>query len=99
MEQNTIDFFVGLTKSIIHGLSEAQRLSSESIGNGIADGLEKSRKKIYSISISVVLIGTGFFLTLWGVATSIDVIFAMHGLGYVMIGIPAALLGALLYKR
>ncbi len=99
MEQSTIDFLVGLSKSIIQGLSEAQKLESESIANGIAEGLEKSRKKMYTISISVALIGTGFFLTLWGVAKSIDVIFDMNGLGYVMIGIPAALLGALVYKR
>lgn len=96
---DVIEFLLGLTKSIIQGLSEAKKFESDAIGDGIANGVEKSRKKLLSIGISISLIGTGLFLTLWGIASGIDDVFAMRGLGFVLIGIPAVLVGALVYKK
>ena len=79
--------------------SDTQKLASEAIGNGLAEGLEKSRGKLLTIAISIALLTTGFFLTLWGIASAIDMYFTMRGLGYVLIGILAAVTGALVYKK
>lgn len=94
-----IKFLLDLSKSIIESFPEkVQKQASEAIGSGIAEGVEKSKKKFFYLGISIALIGTGFFLTLWGIATGIDTIFAMQGLGYVLIGILAILGGALVNK-
>ncbi len=96
MRQSTIDFLLGLSKTIILGLGESQK---HGIGNELAEGIEKSRKKLFTIGISISLAATGFFLISWGIASAIDSMFAMRGFGFVLIGILAALTGALAYKK
>lgn len=96
MQEGTIDFLCGLSKSIIQGLSETPR---RGIGDDIVEGIEKSRKKLFTIGVSISIAGTGFFLTLWGIASVIDAVFAMQGFGFVLIGILAVLIGALVYKK
>ncbi len=94
------EFLGDLSKLVIQWLSnEVQTLVSAAISDGIETGLNKISRKFLSIGISLALISTGFFLTLWGIATNIDTIFAMRGLGYVLIGILAALTGALIIKK
>ncbi|KCZ73096.1 hypothetical protein ANME2D_00155 [Candidatus Methanoperedens nitroreducens] len=95
-----IELISSLSRLVIQRFSsEAQKLTSEAIGDGIADGVQKSSQRLFSIGVSIALIGTGFFLTLWGIATGIDTFFEMRGFGYVLIGILAALAGVLVYKR
>jgi hypothetical protein len=97
--QNLKEFFLGLINAIIQGLpGEARKQVSDAIGDGIAQGVEKSRKKLLAVGVSIALIGIGLFLILWGIATSIDMVFGMRGFGYVLIGIPAILIGIILYK-
>ncbi len=96
MQQSTIDFLCGLSKTIIQGLGESQK---HGIGNEVVEGIEKSRKKLFTIGVSVSLVATGFFLILWGISSAIDTMFAMHGFGFVLIGILAALTGALAYRK
>jgi len=96
VQEGTIDFLCGLSKSIIQGLSETHR---RGIGDDIVEGIEKSRKKLFTIGVSISIAGTGFFLTLWGIASVIDAMFAMQGFGFVLIGILAVLIGALVYKK
>ena len=95
MQQSIIDFLSGLSKSIIQGFTEARDV----IGNSVEEGIEKSRKKIFITGVGISLAGSGFFLILWGIASAIDVMFTMRGLGYVLIGILGVLTGALLYKK
>ncbi|MCE8423097.1 MAG: hypothetical protein J5U17_01075 [Candidatus Methanoperedens sp.] len=95
MQQSIIDFLSGLSKSIIQGLIEAQKHGG--IGNLIEESIEKFRKKLFSIGIAISIAGTGFFLILWGIASAIDVIFTIRGLGYVLIGFLGVLTGALVY--
>ena len=49
------------------------------------------------VAISIAAIG--FFLILWGIASAIDAIFAMRGMGYVLIGLLGVLTGTLVYKK
>ena len=93
------EFFEGLSAFIKTLSTDAPKLAGDAIGRGIEEGVKKSSEKLFSLGISIALLATGFFLTLWGIATSIDMIFAMRGLGYVLIGVLAALLGALVYKK
>ncbi|MFZ3384958.1 MAG: hypothetical protein WA144_13640 [Candidatus Methanoperedens sp.] len=95
MQQSIIDFLSGLSNSIIQGFSEAHDV----IGNSIEKGIEKSRKKIFITGIAISLVATGFFLIFWGIASAIDVMFAMRGLGFVLIGLIGVLTGVLLYKK
>ncbi len=95
MQQNIIDFLSGLSNSIIQGFSEAHDV----IGNSIEKGIEKSRKKIFITGIAISIAGTGFFLIFWGIASAIDVMFAMQGLGFVLIGLIGVLTGVLVYKK
>lgn len=92
---DTSGFLLGFSKSIIQGLSEVKKLEIDAI----AEGVEKSSKHLFTIGISIALIGTGFFIFMWGIATSIDTLFTMKGMGYVLIGVLAALIGALVYKK
>ncbi len=94
-KQDIIDFIHGLSESILHSFGEKHG----GLGNEIAEGIEKSRKKLFTIGISIALSGIGFFLILWGIASTIDTIFAMRGFGFVLVGIIAVLAGALEYKR
>ncbi len=84
MQQSIIDFLSGLSKSIIQGFSEA--LTHGVIGNSIEEGIEKFRKKLFITGVAISLVATGFFLILWGIASAIDTMFAMRGLGFVLIG-------------
>jgi len=95
VQESIIDFLSGLSKSIIQGFTEAQG----GIGNSIEEGIEKSRKKIFITGVAIAIAGSGFFLILWGIASAIDLMFAMHGLGFVLIGLLGVLSGALLYKK
>jgi hypothetical protein len=97
VQQSIIDFLSGLSKSIIQGFSEA--LKHGGIGNSIEEGIEKFRKKLFTTGIAISLAGTGFFLILWGIASAIDAMFAMRGLGFVLIGLLGVLTGALVYKK
>lgn len=96
MPQSAIDFVCGLSKSLIEGFGEARK---HGLGNEIVEGIEKSRKKLFTIGFAIALAGTGFFLTLWGIASAIDTMFTMHGLGFVLIGVLAILGGAAEYRR
>jgi hypothetical protein len=95
VHQSIIDFLSGLSKSIIQGISEVQG----GIGNSIEEGVEKFREKLFITGVAISIAGTGFFLTLWGIASAIDTMFAMRGLGFVLIGLLGVLTGVLLYKK
>jgi hypothetical protein len=97
VQQSIADFLSGLSKSIIQGFTEAQKLGG--IGNSIEEGLEKSRKKLFVTGVAISIAATGFFLTLWGIASVIDEMFAMRGMGFVLIGLLGVLTGALVYKK
>ncbi len=97
MHQSIMDFLNGLSKSIIQGLIEALNIGG--IGNSIEEGIEKFRKELFITGIAISIAGTGFFLILWGIATAIDAMFAMRGLGFVLVGFLGVLAGALVYKK
>jgi hypothetical protein len=92
-----IDFLSGLSKSIIQGFIEAQKHGG--IVNSIEECIERFRKKIFITGIAISIAATGFFLILWGIAFYIDTVFAMRGLGFVLIGLLGVLTGALVYKK
>jgi hypothetical protein len=94
VQQSIIDFLSGLSKSIIQGFIE-----HGGIGNSIEEGIEKFRKKLFLTGVAISLAGTGFFLTLWGIASAIDAVLSMRGLGFVLIGLFGVLTGALVYKK
>ena len=97
MHQSIVDFLSGLSKSIIQGFIEVQKHGG--IGNSIEKGIEKFRKKLFTTGVSISVVATGFFLTLWGIASAIDAMFSMRGLGFVLIGLIGVLTGALIYKK
>jgi len=97
VQQSIIDFLSGFSKSISQGFSEA--LKHGEIGNSIEEGIEKIRKKLFMTGVAISIAGTGVFLTLWGIASAIDEMFVMRGLGYVLIGLLGVLTGALVYKK
>ncbi len=90
-QQDIIDFLSGLSNSFIQGLSQPQRFDVES--------MEKTRMRIFRMGIAIALSGVGFFLILWGISSTIDTMFAMHGFGFVLVGIIAVLTGALTFRR
>ena len=94
MQQSITDFLSGLSKSITQGFIE-----HGGIGNSIGEGIEKLRKKLFITGVAISLAGTGFFLTLWGIASAIDVVFSTRGLGFVLIGLFGVLTGTLIYKK
>jgi len=96
VQQSIIDFFSGLSKSIIQGLNE---VLIGGIDNSIEEGIEKFRKELFITGVAISIAGTGFFLILWGIASSIDTMFAMRGLGFVLIGLLGVLTGVLIYKK
>ena len=96
-KQDIVDFLQGLSTSILRGFGEMQ--TKGGLGDELADGIEKSRKKLFTIGVSIALAGIGFFLILWGIASTIDTIFAMRGFGFVLVGIIAVLTGALAYNK
>lgn len=93
MQQEINDFIHGFSESIIHGLN-AQK-------HGIGEDIEKSKNTLIFLVVSIILFGTGIFMTTWGIASYIDQRFAMQGLGFVLIGIISLLTGAILstFKR
>lgn len=97
MQQSIIDFLRGLSKSITQGFSEALKLGG--IGNSIDEGIEEFKKKLFITGIAISIAATGFFLILWGIASAIDTMFTMRGLGFVLIGLLGVLTGALIYKK
>jgi len=97
VNKSIIDFLSGLSESIIQGFSEA--LKHTGIGNSIEECIEKFRKKLFTAGVAISLVATGFFLILWGIASAIDAMFTMRGLGYVLIGLLGVLTGALVYKK
>jgi len=97
VQQSIIDFLSGLSKSIIQGFSEALKLGV--ISNSIEEGIEKLRRKLFTTGIAISMAATGFFLILWGIASVIDAMFAMRGLGFVLIGFLGVLTGVLVYKK
>ncbi len=96
-KQDIVDFLHGLSNSLLQGFGDVQKHGG--LGNEIAEGIEKSRKRLFTIGVSIALVGIGFFLILWGTASTIDAIFAMQGFGFVLVGIIAVLTGALAYKK
>ena len=97
MQQTIKDFLSGLSKSIIQGVSEAANQSG--ISNSIEENIEKFRKKLFLTGVAISIAGAGFFLILWGIASAIDVMFAMRGLGFVLIGLLGVLTGVLVSKK
>ena len=97
MRQIIIDFLSGFSKSIFQGLSEV--LNHSGIGNSIEESIEKFRKKLFITGVAISIAATGFFLILWGIASAIDAMFAMRGLGFVLVGLLGVLTGTLIYKR
>ena len=97
MLHSIIDSLRGLSKSIIQGFIEAQKYGG--IINSIEESIERFRKKLFITGVAISIAATGFFLILWGIASSIDIVFAMRGLGFVLIGLLGVLTGALLYKK
>jgi hypothetical protein len=95
VQQSIIDFLSGLSKSIIQGFNEAHG----GIVNSIEEGIEKSRKKLFVNGVAISITATGFFLILWGIASAIDNVFAMRGMGFILIGLLGVLTGALVYKK
>jgi hypothetical protein len=95
VQQSILDFLGGLSKSIIQGFTEAHDV----ISNSIEEGIEKSRKKIFITGVAISIAATGFFLILWGIASAIDAMFVMRGLGFILIGLLGVLTGALVYKK
>ena len=89
------DFLSGLSRSIIHGIGEVQ----DGINDSMEEGIEKFRTKLFITGVAISIAGTGFFLTLWGIASSIDAMFTMRGLGFVLTGLIGILAGALVYKK
>ena len=90
-----MDFLSGISRSIIHGISEVQ----DGINDSMEESIEKFRTKLFITGVAISIAGTGFFLTLWGIASSIDAMFAMRGLGFILVGILGVLTGALVYKK
>jgi len=91
VQQSTIDFLTGLSESIIHGFSEYTGISKS-----IEEGSEKLKKKLFITGAAISLVATGLFLSIWGIASAIDAVFALRGLGLILIGLFAVLTGAIL---
>ncbi len=96
-----MNFLHGLSDSLLQGFGDIKKYSG--LDTEIAEGREKSRKKLLAIGVSIALAGIGFFLILWGISSAIDAISAMQGFGFVLVGIIAVLIavltGALAYKK
>ncbi len=95
MQQSIIDFLRGFSGSIIQGIGQMQG----GIGNSIEEGIEKFRKKIFITGVAISIAATGFFLTLWGIASAIDSMFSIRGPGFVLIGLLGVMTGALVYNK
>ncbi len=99
-QQDIIDFLTGLSDALIHGFGDIQKQGEHGgIGADIAEGIEKSKKMLFTIGIAIAIASSGFFLLLWGIASAIDSMFIMRGVGFVLVGIIAILFGALVSRR
>ncbi|VVB90001.1 Uncharacterised protein [uncultured archaeon] len=96
-KEDIVNFLHGLSTSILEGFGEVEKHGSLSFD--LSEALEKSRKKLFIIGVSIMLSGVGFFLIFWGIASAVDAMFAMRGFGFVLVGIIAVLTGALAYKK
>lgn len=90
MRQYIIDFIHGFAESLIHNIGKTHELSKD---------IEKSKAKIFSITIAIAMISAGIFLAIWGISSYIDSRFAMQGLGFVLVGTIAILIGIIIFKR
>lgn len=97
MQQSIIDFLSGFSNALIQGLNEAHKKNG--INNSMEKNIENSRKKLFATGIAISITASGFFLLLWGVASTIDRYFTMKGLGFVLIGLLGLLTGTLVYKK
>ncbi len=95
MQQSIIDFLSGLSKLIIQGFSEAHDV----IDNSIEESIEKYRRKLFITWVAISIIAIGFFLLFWGIASAIDAMFVMKGLGFILIGLLGVFIGAFIYKK
>lgn len=91
MRQEIIDFINGFSESIIRGINNEQKY-------GIDEYIEKLKTKLFVIGISITIVSTGVFMTIWGITSYIDQIFAIQGIGFILVGIIAILTGILIYK-
>ncbi len=96
-KEDMVEFLRGLAHSLLQGFGEIQK--NAGLGNEIVEGIKKSENKLFTIGVSIALTGIGLFLILWGIASLIDTIFAMRGIGFVLVGIIAALTGVIAYKK
>lgn len=96
-EQDIVDFLHGFSDSLLQSFGDIKKHGG--LGTEIVEGIEKSRKKLFTVGISIALVGIGSFLILWGISSTIDAIFEMRGFGFVLIGIIALLSGAIAYKK
>lgn len=92
MQQEIIDFINGFSDSVIQGLNKTGK-------NRIEEHIEKYKIKLFFIAMSIAIISTGIFMTIWGISSYIDQIFAMRGLGFILVGIIAILAGVVVYNR
>jgi hypothetical protein len=97
LQQSIIDFLRGFSNSFFQGLND--ELKKREINNSIEENIEKFRKKIFVTGIAISIIATGFFLFMWGVASTIDRYFTMGGIGFVLIGLIGVLTGTLVHKK
>ncbi len=91
MRQDIIDFIHGFSESFMYGLNAKK--------HGIDEDIEKSKGKLFAIAISIATIFVGILTIIWGVASYVDTRFTMQGLGFVIIGIIAILIGMIIYKK
>ena len=95
MQQSIADFLSGLSKSISQGFTE-----HGGIGNSIEEGIKKSRKKKYLLpGLRSQSLPPDFSCYSGGIASAIDAMFVMRGLGFVLVGLLGVLTGALVYKK
>ena len=91
MRQEIIDFINGFSESIIRGINNEQKCR-------VGECIEKLKTKLFVIGISIAIVSIGIFVTIWGIASYIDQIFATQGIGFTLVGIIAILAGILIYK-
>jgi len=91
VRQEIIDFINGFSESIIHGIKNEQN-------HRIEEYIKKFKTKLFVIGISIVIVSTGFFMTIWGIASYIDQIFAIRGAGFISVGTIVILTGIVIYK-
>lgn len=93
MQREVYDFIHGFSESVVNGLHTQK--------HGIEEDIGKSKNKLLVIVASIILAGTGIFMTIWGIASYIDQRFSMQGLGFVLVGIIVTLAGTVIstFKR